>query len=268
MYSAADGPGGPRAAPWIVWGDYAWRRGWSYWGTSYGVGGLCTAPRMVRGDQVRHRIWSPRTMYGAVDGPGGPILGGTNYRMTVPNTSVRSYPPSRVTPNYLISCAIVFLCVSCAQWLITSSYTERWYIARVDRRTYNMALDISSVSAGGSSSTSLFQDYDPSSTAEEVSDSGDEPYNVCFLCQGEIVERSRSREGDAAVFCEGKHQQWAHARCAGIDAKQYEAMGSSDERWLCHLCKDPRPQLLPIRLYQASTMEAIQFHLQHRRPQL
>ena len=41
-------------------------------GTNYGKGGLLTAPWVVPGG----------TNYSAVDSPGGPLLGGTNYSMT------------------------------------------------------------------------------------------------------------------------------------------------------------------------------------------
>ena len=43
-------------------------------GTNYGNGGLLTAPWVVPGG----------TNYSAMDSPGGPLLGGTNYSMTVP----------------------------------------------------------------------------------------------------------------------------------------------------------------------------------------
>ena len=39
-------------------------------------------PSVARGDHLRRHGRSGGTKYSAVDGPGGPILGGTNYRVT------------------------------------------------------------------------------------------------------------------------------------------------------------------------------------------
>ena len=98
-----------------------------------------------------------------------------------------------------------------------------------------MALSISCASVEDSPSTSLFEDYNASSSAGESSDA-EEECCYCFLCHGEIVERSVSCEGDPAVFCEGRHQQWAHASCAGVCNDRYEAMSNSSEPWLCQQC--------------------------------
>ena len=98
-----------------------------------------------------------------------------------------------------------------------------------------MALSISCASVENSPSTSLFEDYNASSSAGESSDA-EEECCYCFLCHGEIVERSASCEGDPAVFCEGRHQQWAHASCAGVCNDRYEAMSNSSEPWLCQQC--------------------------------
>lgn len=98
-----------------------------------------------------------------------------------------------------------------------------------------MALSISCSLVENSPSTSLFEDYTPNSSAGESSEA-EEECCYCFLCHGEIVERSTSCEGDPAVFCEGRHQQWAHASCAGVCEVRYEAMSSSSEPWLCQQC--------------------------------
>lgn len=74
-----------------------------------------------------------------------------------------------------------------------------------------MALDSPYVfSVDRSSSTSLSQEHDLSFTAEEISDGGGDPFCFWFFCQSVIVEWLRSYWRDAAVLCEGKHQQWAH----------------------------------------------------------
>ena len=101
-----------------------------------------------------------------------------------------------------------------------------------------MALDSTAGIASGSPSTSLFQDSDSSYTVGESSESGDESCCWCFICADEIVERSRSHDGDQAVYCEGRHQQWAHARCVGITDEQYEEMSAYSEPWFCQQCKD------------------------------
>ena len=53
-------------------------------GTVRSNGGPYTAPRTVPGDQVFCHRRSGGTNRSAAHGPGGPILGGTNYRLTVP----------------------------------------------------------------------------------------------------------------------------------------------------------------------------------------
>ena len=39
-------------------------------------------------------------------------------------------------------------------------------------------------------------------------------------------------------FCEGRHQRWAHASCAGLCDDLYKAMSNSSEPWFYQLCMD------------------------------
>ena len=61
---------------------------------------------------------------------------------------------------------------------------------------------------------------------------------TCFVCDCPIVERSQTSEGDNAVFCEGPHQQWAHASCVGVSDEHYYSLSSSREPWFCPSCSE------------------------------
>ena len=65
-----------------------------------------------------------------------------------------------------------------------------------------------------------------------------EENECCFACGCDIVERSELHEGEPALFCEGDHQKWAHARCFNISDDAYKAMSNSSEPWICPLCNE------------------------------
>ena len=82
--------------------------------------------------------------------------------------------------------------------------------------------------------TTLYEDC--SYNDEEASLPLNEENECCFACGCDIVERSELCEGEPALFCEGEHQQWAHARCFNISDDAYKALSNSSELWICHLC--------------------------------
>ena len=87
-----------------------------------------------------------------------------------------------------------------------------------------------------SPSASSFQNSSSLTTADDIFSSESEGYQ-CFICHNEIIECSESRKGDAAIFCEGSHKQWAHARCAQVNDELYKALTNSSDLWYCPMCK-------------------------------
>ena len=61
---------------------------------------------------------------------------------------------------------------------------------------------------------------------------------TCFVCDCPIVERSQTSDGDNAIFCDGPHQQWAHASCVGVSDEHYYSLSSSREPWFCPSCSE------------------------------
>ncbi len=59
----------------------------------------------------------------------------------------------------------------------------------------------------------------------------------CFVCGEVIVDATESEEGENALFCEGEHQQWAHAMCFNIDEDEYLEIGLSVQEWHCPFCE-------------------------------
>ena len=82
--------------------------------------------------------------------------------------------------------------------------------------------------------TTLYEDC--SYSDEEALLPLNEVNECCFACRCDIVERSELCEGEPALFCEGEHQQWAHARCFNISDDAYKALSNSSEPWMCPLC--------------------------------
>ena len=83
-----------------------------------------------------------------------------------------------------------------------------------------------SVSIARSASASSFQS----------SSLGSAEVQTCFVCCNDIIERTDLGEGDDAIFCEGSHQQWAHAHCVGVNAALYQALSTSGDTWQCPTC--------------------------------
>ena len=83
-----------------------------------------------------------------------------------------------------------------------------------------------SVSIARSASASSFQS----------SSLGSAEVQTCFVCCNDIIERTDLGEGDDAIFCEGSHQQWAHAQCVGVNAALYQALSTSGDTWQCPTC--------------------------------
>ena len=59
---------------------------------------------------------------------------------------------------------------------------------------------------------------------------------ICFVCSTIIREATTEREGDPALFCEGRHKRWAHTSCVGVSDVLYEDIQSCDTPWMCQDC--------------------------------
>ena len=59
---------------------------------------------------------------------------------------------------------------------------------------------------------------------------------ICFVCSTIIWEATTEREGDPALFCEGRHKRWAHTSCVGVSDVLYEDIQSCDTPWMCQDC--------------------------------
>ena len=78
--------------------------------------------------------------------------------------------------------------------------------------------------------------YEECSYSDEEASLPNEENEYCFACGCDIIECSELHEGEPALFCEGKHQQWAHARCFNINNDTYKALSNSSEPWICPAC--------------------------------
>ena len=78
--------------------------------------------------------------------------------------------------------------------------------------------------------------YEECSYSDEEASLPNEEKEYCFACGCDIIECSELHEGEPALFCEGKHQQWAHARCFNINDDTYKALRNSSEPWICPAC--------------------------------
>lgn len=59
---------------------------------------------------------------------------------------------------------------------------------------------------------------------------------ICFVCSAIIREATTEKEGDPALFCEGRHKRWAHTSCVGVSDVLYEDIQSCDTPWMCQGC--------------------------------
>ena len=60
--------------------------------------------------------------------------------------------------------------------------------------------------------------------------------NSCFVCNQGIREATLKDDGEQALWCEGRHKQWAHACCVGVGDELYQALQDSDMPWVCTQC--------------------------------
>lgn len=79
--------------------------------------------------------------------------------------------------------------------------------------------------------------YKECSYSDEEASLPNEENEYYFACGCDIIECSELHEGEPALFCEGKHQQWAHACCFNINDDTYKALSNSSEPWICPACR-------------------------------
>ena len=60
--------------------------------------------------------------------------------------------------------------------------------------------------------------------------------STCFVCNQCIREATTEEDGEQALWCEGLHQQWAHARCVNVSEELYQALQDSLMLWTCASC--------------------------------
>ena len=51
-----------------------------------------------------------------------------------------------------------------------------------------------------------------------------------------LLEATADKEGEAALWCEGNHKQWAHASCVGVSESLYKALQGCNMPWICQSC--------------------------------
>ena len=77
--------------------------------------------------------------------------------------------------------------------------------------------------------TSLSQEYSDNASDCVASETSIVVTYSCAICNRDIIERSDKAEGEAAIFCEGDHQQWLHASCAGLSKEECELLEQDNE---------------------------------------
>ena len=92
--------------------------------------------------------------------------------------------------------------------------------------------------------------------------------STCFVCCQDIREATHDAEGESALWCEGRHKQWAHARCAGVSEDLYQALQNSSTPWACPSCTcealevyQSLPQLQKAVCLLQSTVTALQLEV-------
>ena len=82
---------------------------------------------------------------------------------------------------------------------------------------------------------------------------------ICFVCSTIIREATTEREGDLALFCDGRHKGWAHTSCVGVSDMLYEDIQSCDTLWMCQDCSKEAVmalQKLPLLQEEVQSLKA------------
>ncbi len=82
---------------------------------------------------------------------------------------------------------------------------------------------------------------EPSTSAPEsqqAASTSDTPVDscICFVCSVAIREATSETDGEPALWCEGRHKQWAHASCVNVSEDLYQALQDSSMPWACATC--------------------------------
>ena len=58
----------------------------------------------------------------------------------------------------------------------------------------------------------------------------------CCVCEKLIIEQTRTKKGQDAIFCEGTCQSWMHRVCTGLSLKAFKAYDGSSKPYICPHC--------------------------------
>ena len=60
---------------------------------------------------------------------------------------------------------------------------------------------------------------------------------ICPICTEAIIEQTKTRKGQDAVFCEGLCKGWLHRRCAGLSTILFNELVNSKVPFCCPHCR-------------------------------
>ena len=61
--------------------------------------------------------------------------------------------------------------------------------------------------------------------------------SVCPICTESIVEQTKTKKGQDAIFCEGLCKAWLHRRCAGLSTIIFNELTNSKVPFCCPHCR-------------------------------
>ena len=75
------------------------------------------------------------------------------------------------------------------------------------------------------------------------------PSHICVICNHTIIEPSDSHDGEEAILCEGRCNNWLHRHCAGLSNIHFDIALTSSDQFMCVFCvlKSQADQILELR---------------------
>jgi len=61
--------------------------------------------------------------------------------------------------------------------------------------------------------------------------------SMCPICLEKIVESTKTKTGQDAIFCEGACDAWLHRRCAGLSKPVFNTLDKSSDPFFCPHCQ-------------------------------
>jgi len=59
----------------------------------------------------------------------------------------------------------------------------------------------------------------------------------CPICLDKIVESTKAKSGQDAIYCEGECDAWLHRRCAGLSRSLFNVLEKSSDLFYCPHCQ-------------------------------